>query len=260
MSDVNDYDALFNVTYQPYRTSEASLSAYDPTPSFTFDGEGAHINPFGFAPGEEIGIRDPIDISLGRQIFSSWFDPWWIPRWPGGSVFEVPSSPSRYEPVTIPAPARPTGNGELPGIYGETSHAPEDWEAIYDQVVILNNFPDQNEAPYPGEEVEEVPSFWDIAGAVVDIFDDDPSTVTIGQGAPAGFQTPYGFAPTTTIPSGAGGTFTIDPKTGKVKKCGRRRRRRLLTESDFNDLMRISTLPNKETVRVALAKAVGRSR
>lgn len=42
--------------------------------------------------------------------------------------------------------------------------------------------------------------------------------------------------------------------------CKRRRRRRLLTESDFNDLMRISTLPNKEGVRIALAKAIGRSR
>jgi len=41
-------------------------------------------------------------------------------------------------------------------------------------------------------------------------------------------------------------------------KCKRRRRRRLLTESDFNDLMRIATLPNKQNVAVALAKAVGR--
>ncbi len=41
-------------------------------------------------------------------------------------------------------------------------------------------------------------------------------------------------------------------------KCKRRRRRRLLTEGDFNDLMRIGTLPNKDTVKVALAKAVGR--
>ncbi len=40
--------------------------------------------------------------------------------------------------------------------------------------------------------------------------------------------------------------------------CKRRRRRRLLTESDFNDLMRIATLPNKQNVAVALAKAVGR--
>lgn len=48
----------------------------------------------------------------------------------------------------------------------------------------------------------------------------------------------------------------INSKTGLP--CKRRRRRRLLTESDFNDLMRIATLPNKQNVAVALAKAVGR--
>jgi len=55
------------------------------------------------------------------------------------------------------------------------------------------------------------------------------------------------------------GKVTVDPKTGKVTPCHRRRRRRLLTNSDFNDLMRIATLPNKQNVAVALAKAVGRS-
>lgn len=61
-------------------------------------------------------------------------------------------------------------------------------------------------------------------------------------------------APGATAPS----KVTIDTKTGKVTECKRRRRRRLLTESDFNDLMRISTLPSKENVRIALAKAIGR--
>jgi len=48
----------------------------------------------------------------------------------------------------------------------------------------------------------------------------------------------------------------IDPRTGK--RCYKRRRKRLLTEGDFNDLMRIATLPNTKNVSVALAKAVGR--
>ncbi len=48
----------------------------------------------------------------------------------------------------------------------------------------------------------------------------------------------------------------VDAVTGK--RCYRRRRRRLLTEGDFNDLMRIATLPNKQNVSVALAKAIGR--
>lgn len=74
--------------------------------------------------------------------------------------------------------------------------------------------------------------------------------------------------------TGAGGTqpimtggFTpnigppvINPtvQVGGKPQCKRRRRRRLLTEGDFNDLMRIATLPNKQNVTVALAKAVGR--
>lgn len=53
-------------------------------------------------------------------------------------------------------------------------------------------------------------------------------------------------------------TVTVDTVTGKVTVCRRRRRRRLLTETDFNDLMRIATLPNKDTVKIALAKAIGR--
>ena len=53
-------------------------------------------------------------------------------------------------------------------------------------------------------------------------------------------------------------TLTIDCATGREVKRTRRRRRRLLTEGDFNDLMRIATLPNKQNVTVALAKAVGR--
>jgi len=48
----------------------------------------------------------------------------------------------------------------------------------------------------------------------------------------------------------------IDPRTGK--RCYRRRRRVMLTEGDFNTLLRISTLPNTKNVSVALAKAIGR--
>lgn len=65
----------------------------------------------------------------------------------------------------------------------------------------------------------------------------------------------------------SGGTYTPVPAIGPQETFAtrdrqwckpRRRRRRLLTEGDFNDLMRIATLPNKQNVTVALAKAVGR--
>ncbi len=48
----------------------------------------------------------------------------------------------------------------------------------------------------------------------------------------------------------------VDPRTGK--RCYRRRRRVMLTEGDFNTLLRIATLPNNANVRTALAKAIGR--
>jgi len=50
----------------------------------------------------------------------------------------------------------------------------------------------------------------------------------------------------------------VDTRTGAVTTCARRRRRKMLTESDFNTLLRISTLPNNQNVRIALAKAIGR--
>lgn len=51
---------------------------------------------------------------------------------------------------------------------------------------------------------------------------------------------------------------TVDTRTGQVTTCKRRRRRKMLTEGDFNVLLRISTLPNNQNVRIALAKAIGR--
>ena len=48
----------------------------------------------------------------------------------------------------------------------------------------------------------------------------------------------------------------IDPRTGK--RCYKKRRPKLLSDGDFNSLMRIATLPNNQNVRIALAKAIGR--
>lgn len=38
----------------------------------------------------------------------------------------------------------------------------------------------------------------------------------------------------------------------------RRRRRQLLTNRDYNDLLKIATLPNKDNIKIALAKSLGR--
>ncbi len=53
-------------------------------------------------------------------------------------------------------------------------------------------------------------------------------------------------------------TVTVDTVTGKVSACKRRRRRKMLTEGDFNTLLRVANLPNNQNVRIALAKAIGR--
>jgi len=83
-------------------------------------------------------------------------------------------------------------------------------------------------------------------------------TVATGLMAPSPQIPPTFGSPTYNVATTPPATVTVDTRTGKVTTCKRRRRRRLLTESDFNDLMRISTLPTKDTVKIALAKAVGR--
>jgi len=88
-----------------------------------------------------------------------------------------------------------------------------------------------------------------IRGGISEVFGlDDPSPIVPSARA--------GYMPGTGAPMGTGDMYY----NGRAwaQRCKRRRRRRLLTESDFNDLMRIATLPNKDTVKVALAKAIGR--
>jgi len=120
-----------------------------------------------------------------------------------------------------------------------------DWGRVYDAYVILNNPPE-----------EEVP-----------VFDWLQSATTLGQlGSAVGWwgdqpaPAIQGLAPPMAAASGAPpAKVTLDTRTGKITKCKRRRRRKLLTESDFNVLLRVATLPNKENVRIVLGKAIGRS-
>ncbi len=89
---------------------------------------------------------------------------------------------------------------------------------------------------------------------------------------PAGFAGPYAGGPVVVggppavagptggacAPSTPGGKY-YNAALGKwCYKSPRRRRKRLLTNGDFNDLMRIATLPNNAMTKIALAKAVGR--
>ncbi len=124
------------------------------------------------------------------------------------------------------------------------------------------------------ENAEQVATTWEsVLGAVGDIY----STYTGAQSSAYNYIFPANgaAAPTppmySTVTPGAScgcnsnpcvcGTINgrpalVDPRTGK--RCYRRRRRVMLTEGDFNTLLRIATLPNNSNVRTALAKAIGR--
>lgn len=56
------------------------------------------------------------------------------------------------------------------------------------------------------------------------------------------------------------GTYRINPATGAVEKCRRRRRRRLLTPTDLSDLAALQALVGKgsSALNMAVAKAVRR--
>lgn len=138
---------------------------------------------------------------------------------------------------------------DAPGGIYETNRAETDWDEVYRQYVELN-------AP-KAQGVEEVIDWGKVAGTIVggylDPFGAGQATTDF-----FGMAAPVGALPGPVSRAGPAGQVKIDPRTGKLVKCRRRRRRRLLTDGDFNDLMRISTLPNKDIVKIALAKAVGR--
>ncbi len=171
----------------------------------------------------------------------------------GGYVFKssVPGVPTVFD---APGPGR--GN-EQPGDYGYA------WDPEPTEVYEIPNAG----AEYPYEEIPGVDPLEPEAGEVevaIDWGSVISGSIDLLQGQPVGnlpsFM-PTGPAMGTGDPNYNGNAptnVTVNTKTGKVTPCRRRRRRRLLTEGDFNDLMRIATLPSKQNVAVALSKAVGR--
>lgn len=78
-----------------------------------------------------------------------------------------------------------------------------------------------------------------------------------GQG-PSGFAGPSVIPPATTPQMPA--QVTVDTRTGQIKPCRRRRRRRLLTPTDLSDLAALQALVGKgsSSLNMAVAKAVRR--
>ncbi len=155
-------------------------------------------------------------------------------------IFDPSTAPQATVFEKEPGAVRPGVEFEdVPNPYQET--ADTDWEAVYREYVILNE-------PEPEEPVID---WGDVIGGAL-------GSIATGLGAPTP-HVPFvgpgfgGAGATATVPA----KVTVDTATGRVTACRRRRRRKLLTESDFSALLRISTLPNKDIVKIALAKAIG---
>lgn len=77
-------------------------------------------------------------------------------------------------------------------------------------------------------------------------------------------NTQLGFAPSGQNVGAAGAPMpaqvTVDTRTGEVKPCRRRRRKRLLTPTDLSDLAALQALVGKGStaLNMAVAKAVRR--
>lgn len=181
---------------------------------------------------------------------------------PAGVVPFIDPDTAPYETVFETEAALPDVSFELP-------HKPTDWEAVYAEYVILNPevqvpvFQEPVYLPPPPsgtveggaatgtnqEGVEPVATWTDIIGGAIDVWQgqQQPFMPSYGPTVPYASAVPQGTATT---------KVTYDPKTGKVTKCRTRRPRALLTNRQFNDILRISTLKNNELVRIAVAKAI----
>ncbi len=197
-------------------------------------------------------------------------------------VFDLPDVPRTRVPDVViseqPSTVLPRGIG--------TERVPTQGDVWPDWSLepILETRPGRTPDPYPGTEaargagtVDEVlgDPYEDVATAEQnDTLDSGDDTMAhdwnhlirqgiaqvagIGNGGSAQPQ-PGSIAYTEQLYAGLPpGSAIVSGNGAGANGCKRRRRRRLLTEGDFNDLMRIATLPNKDTVKVALAKAVGR--
>ena len=251
---------------------ETSNLTWGPVPSYLY---GSEV-PTPFAPGEDIGIRELPNYSLptipvGQSGLSAAARNAAI--YATGAVLSAVAGASDggggYAPLVDPYPDY---EGEVtpeshPELFEPPPHIPtprEVYESNTPHVVLDENPPilipidaTGGSELEPGE--ENMPTFWDVASGFVDVIQGQQ----VGGGPVVASQPPVTQLPSPvsvpSIPSTGGATSNLrwDARSGRWV-CKRRRRRRLLTESDFNDLMRIATLPNKQNVTVALAKAVGR--
>lgn len=196
-----------------------------------------------------------------------------------------PISPAQA-PTVIDPGANPTATvfeqggliDEFPNPFQNT--APTDWDAVYDQYVILNA-PSAPDIPVPEVVIGEAPVAIDwgevlgnIGGSIVGGLFDPLGLRQPTQNFIQGAMSPVPTAAVATAPVPPGGVAmaangTCGPggprygkiclATGVVTPLKQRRRRRLLTASDINDLAALKALVgNSAGMQAAVVKAVRR--
>jgi len=201
--------------------------------------------------GEEVGYKDfePV-IPVGETPNWTWSNPWFPGIWTGAQLPNVGDQPV-FETGSIYGPEGAVGPID-PSIYDIPYEDTEPGEAE-----VADPLEDED-MPFHGD--SWVDFAWGVAadyfgvGLTPDAFVGPTTTTPPAAPPPAMPGAPMNY----NCPPQKTRTLTIDCATGKEVKRTRRRRRRILTNSDYNDLMRIATLPNKQNVAVALAKAIGR--
>lgn len=254
-----DYEGLLsgaNYVYSYYNRRSSSFAPggirdYEipvvDTPILPGSGPGAATTTGAFLPAI-LGTADRIGSVLGGSSGSASAFPTDIP--PPDATFSDEEEP-QPDPESIYANLPPLNpEWQDVDVFGDSENDfEEETPPAFIPITAGAGEPDPWEpgpAPPPVDEEEPMPSFWDFVNPIIDV----------AQGQTPGGQNFVG-GPYAAPPGMVNAPVQINPRTGRPM-CKRRRRRRLLTESDFNDLMRIATLPNKQNVTVALAKAVGR--
>jgi len=179
----------------------------------------------------------PDDWGAYEQQFPEYFEPILETRpgrvadpYPGSEAWDARSSAGAGYPEQVPAANMPAGNVD------------------YDEDIVWDS------AESGGDMAA-----WDwgaAASGVIDILQGQ----SVGGGG-TGYVPPanFGMSP----PASGGGAVprkvTVDTVTGAISKCGRRRRRRLLTPTDINDLAALKAIVGGgQSMNLAVAKAVRR--
>jgi len=186
---------------------------------------------------------------------------------PGDQEISVPSPADVVDPAVGQTT---TVYEDAPGGIYETDRAPTDWDAVYEQYVILNA--PEADVPFHSD-IDWGTIAGNVIGGIFDPFGAGAATTSYFNPQPivGGMQTvpqmggPPGVqAMTPMTPTGAG-CPPLGPKyakiclaTREITPLRRRRRRRLLTSSDIKDLAALKAIVGGAALQGAVVQAIRR--